>query len=60
MGIGSYPNVSTKLAHQKAQEYNLVISKGEDLKLKKYGLKSEKSLKIFIFKILCMIGCGWI
>lgn len=52
IGIGSYPKVSAKLARQKAQEYNVALSKGEELKPKKILLNEKRELESFYFQNL--------
>lgn len=52
IGIGSYPNVSARLARRKAQEHQLALSKGEELKPKKILLNEKTELESFYFQNL--------
>lgn len=52
IGIGAYPKVCAKLARQKAQEYNVALSKGEELKPKKILLNEKKELESLYFQNL--------
>lgn len=52
IGVGAYPKVSAKLARQKAQEYNVALLKGEELKPKKILLNEKRELESLYFQNL--------